>query len=72
MQKSSSESREKLLLKLIGQFSNDVIGCKNRVHFININWSVSNCLLLVKLSCSVCGLFFSFVYVVNKSFVTCQ
>ena len=36
-------------LKLIGQFSRDVIGCKTRVKFINSNWSVSLRLLLVKL-----------------------
>ena len=42
MQKSSSESSEKLWsvdksgpLKLIGQFSGDAIGCKTRVKFVN-------------------------------------
>ena len=76
MRKSSSESSEKLLsvgpLKLIGQFSRDVIGCKTRVGFINSNWSDSIRLLLVKLIRAVCGLFVGFVYVVNKSFVRCR
>ena len=69
---SSSESSENLLsvgdqcyksgsLKLIGQFSRDVIGC-DRVKFVNSNWSVSIHRLLVKLSRSVCGLFVGFVY----------
>ena len=57
MWKSSSESNEKLLsvddvvsgpLKLIGQFSRDVIGCMTRAKFVNSNWSVSIRLLLVK------------------------
>ena len=70
MRKSSSESSEKLLsvgdvISLIGQFSRDVIGCKTRVKSVNSNRSVSIRLLLVKLSCSVCGLFVGFVYVVN-------
>ena len=52
-------------LKLIGQFSRDVIGCKTRVKSVNSNWSVSIRLLLVKLSRSVCGLLVGFVYIVN-------
>ena len=52
-------------MKLIGQFSHDVIGCKTCVKSVNSNWSVSICLLLVKLSRSVCGLFVRFVYVIN-------
>ncbi len=33
-------------LKLIGQFSRDVIGCKTRVNFVISYWSVSIRLLL--------------------------
>ena len=45
MRKLSPESSEKLLsvdesgpLKLIGQFSRDVIGCKARVKSVNSKW----------------------------------
>ena len=60
--KPSSESSGKLfsvddvrslVLKLIGQFCHDVIGCKTRVKFVNSNWPVLICLLL---RCSVCSL----------------
>ncbi len=43
-------------LKLIGQFSRDVIGCKTRVKFVNSNWSVighPSIVSQIKLFCSV-------------------
>ena len=42
-----------------------LLAVKTHVKSVNSNWSVSISLLLVKSSCSVCGLFVGFVYVIN-------